>query len=151
MYRLIVLLKRYLHRTHKPSSSVVLIALTQPTLRGRQPSILAYTLKTDTMSGTPISPVGASRPELTLSPAAINSEPVELDGNPTSPEKVKADLHGSQQAKLEELSPEEREVCRQSIVILTVSTYTALEKSEAHLRPEKGRSSSRRSATDTRR
>ncbi|KAK3617394.1 hypothetical protein LTR56_012770 [Elasticomyces elasticus] len=54
----------------------------------------------------PISPVGASKPELTISAAAVNAEPIELDGRPTSPEHArrgsKAELHS-------ELSPQERE------------------------------------------
>ncbi|KAK4897353.1 hypothetical protein LTR27_004873 [Elasticomyces elasticus] len=53
----------------------------------------------------PISPVGASKPELTISAAAVNAEPIELDGT-TSPEHArrgsKAELHS-------ELSPQERE------------------------------------------
>ena len=62
-------------------------------------------------SGAPISPVGVSKPELTLSAAAINDEPVELDGmeldsKPTSPEARR----GSRADVLEDLSPEEREV-----------------------------------------
>ncbi|KAK5124253.1 hypothetical protein LTR85_001956 [Meristemomyces frigidus] len=57
-------------------------------------------------SGTPISPVGQSKPELTISAAPINDEPVELDGTPTSPERLR---RGSKPLVLESLGPEERE------------------------------------------
>ncbi|KAK3066249.1 hypothetical protein LTR53_017485 [Teratosphaeriaceae sp. CCFEE 6253] len=61
--------------------------------------------------GVPISPVGVSKPELTLSAASINDEPVELDGvalesKPTSPEHPR---RGSRADVVEDVSPEERE------------------------------------------
>jgi len=58
-------------------------------------------------SGVPISPVGKSNPQFTLSAAAINNEPVELDGEPASPEHHH---HHSKADALEGLSPQEREV-----------------------------------------
>ncbi|KAK4550359.1 hypothetical protein LTR36_003326 [Oleoguttula mirabilis] len=60
---------------------------------------------TDT-SGTPISPVGQINPELTISAASINNEPVELDGTPTSPERLR---RGSKPLVLENLGTAERE------------------------------------------
>jgi hypothetical protein len=64
-------------------------------------------------SETPISPVGVSKPELTISAPAMNEEPVELDGTPTSAENVRSGLarRGSKAEVLAELSAEEREVC----------------------------------------
>jgi 3',5'-cyclic AMP phosphodiesterase CpdA len=62
------------------------------------------------MSGSadiPISPVGVSKPELVLTAAAINNEPVELDSKPTSPEHVR---RGSRGGALEDLSLEEQQV-----------------------------------------
>ena len=62
-------------------------------------------------SETPISPVGQSKPELTISAPAVNDEPVELDGTPTSPEKVRVvGRRGSKAEDLAGLNPEEREV-----------------------------------------
>lgn len=61
-------------------------------------------------SETPISPVGVSKPELTITAASINNEPVELDSTPTSPEKSRR--RGSKAEALEQLAPEEQEVCR---------------------------------------
>ncbi|TKA83747.1 hypothetical protein B0A55_00042 [Friedmanniomyces simplex] len=57
-------------------------------------------------SGAPISPVGVSKPELTLSAAAINDEPIELDGQPASPEHLR---RSSKADALEAISPQERE------------------------------------------
>lgn len=59
------------------------------------------------MAQEPISPVTSSKPELTISEAAINAEPVELDGTPTSPERASGTRRSSKQ---EDLSPEEVEV-----------------------------------------
>lgn len=61
---------------------------------------------------TPISPVGVTKPELTVSAASINNEPVELDSTPTSPEKTREGRRGSKVDALD-LSPQEQEV-RQS-------------------------------------
>ncbi|KAK3714667.1 hypothetical protein LTR37_007647 [Vermiconidia calcicola] len=59
---------------------------------------------------TPISPVKETKPELTLSAASLNNEPVELDGTPTSPEEMRAARRGSRSDTLvEQQSPEERE------------------------------------------
>lgn len=55
--------------------------------------------------GTPVSPVGVSKPEISVSAAAINSEPVELDSTPTSPEDLK-----KRRGSKEDISPEEKEV-----------------------------------------
>jgi len=56
-----------------------------------------------TSSDPPISPVTASRPELTISAASVNAEPVELDGTPTSPERARtiASRRGSRPTNLE--------------------------------------------------
>lgn len=55
---------------------------------------------------TPVSPVGASKPEISVSAPAINDQPVELDSTPTSPEESRK----SRGSKEESLTPEEREV-----------------------------------------
>lgn len=66
---------------------------------------------------TPISPVSASRPQLTISAAAINNEPVELDSTPISDDKAKFSRRGSKAVALDALtaerglSGEERAVC----------------------------------------
>lgn len=44
------------------------------------------------MSKAPVSPVGASRPEFRIDHVAINNEPVELDGTPTSPAQTQRRL-----------------------------------------------------------
>lgn len=54
---------------------------------------------------TPVSPVGANRPEISVSAAAINHEPVELDSTPTTPEELRK-RRGSQEV----VSAEEKEV-----------------------------------------
>ena len=76
-------------------------------------------------SETPISPVGVSKPELTISSPAMNEEPVELDGTPTSPENVRSGLvrRGSKAEVLAELSVEEREVCGQADIHLMGADY----------------------------
>ncbi|TKX23668.1 hypothetical protein C1H76_4183 [Elsinoe australis] len=38
----------------------------------------------------PVSPVRTNKPELRIDAAAINSEPVELDGTPTTPARLRA-------------------------------------------------------------
>jgi len=53
-----------------------------------------------------ISPVATVHPELTISPAAINATPVELDGTPASHEKRRAERQGSRH----DMSPVELEV-----------------------------------------
>ena len=73
---------------------------------------------------TPISPVKETKPELTLSAASLNNEPVELDGTPTSPEEMRAARRGSRSDTLvEQQSPEEREV---SIVVQVVEYGSCL-------------------------
>jgi len=57
-----------------------------------------------------ISPIRTVKPELPLSVPSINSEPVELDSTPTSPEKVRA-RRASRGELLAELGGEEKEVC----------------------------------------
>ncbi|KXL46532.1 hypothetical protein M433DRAFT_7364 [Acidomyces richmondensis BFW] len=57
-------------------------------------------------SDAPVSPVIASKPELTISPAAVNNEPVELDSTPASAEKRR---RGSRATGLQEMSTEERQ------------------------------------------
>lgn len=66
---------------------------------------------------TPISPVKFNKPELTISAAAINNEPIELDSTPLSAEDLRMARRGSKAAALEALDAEkglsssEREVC----------------------------------------
>lgn len=56
---------------------------------------------------TPISPVdAANKPEISISAAPVNNEPVELDSTPTSPEEQRR-RRGS---KEENVSAEEQEV-----------------------------------------
>ena len=57
-----------------------------------------------------VSPIATERPMLTLSSAAINAEPVELDSTPASPHKIRAARRGSRDDLLKERSPEEQEV-----------------------------------------
>lgn len=54
---------------------------------------------------TPISPVGTSKPEISVSAPSINNEPVELDSTPTSPEELR-----KRRGSKEDISPEEKEV-----------------------------------------
>lgn len=56
-----------------------------------------------------VSPVGTERPELIISVASINAEPVELDSVPASPAKVRA-RRASRDELLAELDGEEKEV-----------------------------------------
>lgn len=73
---------------------------------------------------TPISPVKFNKPELTISAAAINDEPIELDSTSVSPEKMRMARRGSRAATLEALdaekglSPAEREVSNSMQVLL---------------------------------
>lgn len=63
-------------------------------------------------TATPVSPVsGSKHPELTLSAASVdvNTEPVELDATPTSPERLR-ERRGSKADGLMQLSAEERDV-----------------------------------------
>ncbi|KAK3046579.1 hypothetical protein LTR09_011927 [Extremus antarcticus] len=62
-------------------------------------------------TATPVSPVsGSKHPELTLSAASVdvNTEPVELDATPTSPERLR-ERRGSKADGLMQLSAEERD------------------------------------------
>lgn len=70
------------------------------------------------MASDPISPVGTSKPELTISPPAVNDEPIELDGTPTSPEQLK---NGRRRSKQDDPSPEEKEV--PIVAILRMKSY----------------------------
>ena len=75
------------------------------------PASNPHTKPTSAMADeTPVSPVRDTKPELTLTSASINNEPVELDSTPASPEHLRAVRRGSKPAALEELSPEEQEV-----------------------------------------
>lgn len=56
-----------------------------------------------------VSPVATERPQLIISAASINSEPVELDSVPASPAKVRA-RRASRDELLAELGGEEKEV-----------------------------------------
>ena len=78
------------------------------------------------VSGDPVSPMKESRPELTISAASINSEPVELDGTPTSPERLRRE---SRATALEEMSPGDREVS------LTPSYSQSLPNNESEASP----------------
>lgn len=57
-----------------------------------------------------VSPIRTVKPELPLSIPSINSEPVELDSTPASPEKMRA-RRASRDELLAELGGEEKEVC----------------------------------------
>lgn len=57
-----------------------------------------------------VSPIRTMKPELPLSAPSINSEPVELDSTPASPEKLRA-RRASRDELLAELDGEEKEVC----------------------------------------
>jgi hypothetical protein len=56
-----------------------------------------------------ISPVTTEKPELIFSAPSINSEPVELDSTPASPDKVRT-RRASRDELLAELDGEEKEV-----------------------------------------
>lgn len=68
------------------------------------PALVAVRLETQiivfSMEQAPVSPIKVSKPELVLESASINSEPVELDGTPTSPDKAKdvSDLYSDSEA-----------------------------------------------------
>lgn len=81
-------------------------------------------------SDAPVSPVIASKPELTISPAAVNNEPVELDSTPASAEKRR---RGSRATGLQEMSTEERQVHMNNLMVIN-----SLRLTDGHHR--KGRS-----------
>lgn len=56
----------------------------------------------------PISPINASKPELTLSAASLNDHPIELDSTPISPQRAKQ--AASRRGSRDDISPEEQEV-----------------------------------------
>ncbi|OQN99482.1 hypothetical protein B0A48_14460 [Cryoendolithus antarcticus] len=56
-----------------------------------------------------VSPVTTERPILTLTSASINTEPVELESTPISPDKVKAMPRTSRDDLLRDMSPEDVE------------------------------------------
>lgn len=69
---------------------------------------LQHDVSTTTMASTasdqmPISPIKLSKPELTISAAAINNEPIELDGTSISPEELRLARRGSKDEALEAL------------------------------------------------
>lgn len=68
---------------------------------------MADTTDDTTDDTTPISPVGTTKPEISVSAPAINNEPVELDSTPTSPEEIKK-RRGSKEDVV--LTEEEKEV-----------------------------------------
>lgn len=85
------------------------------------------------MAGDPISPVTITKPELTISAPAINNEPVELDGTPTST-GIKERRRSSKQ---DEASPDEQEVILK--IICSAWRYADMqhpEEGSAHLREE---------------
>ncbi|KAF2164130.1 hypothetical protein M409DRAFT_25477 [Zasmidium cellare ATCC 36951] len=55
---------------------------------------------------TPISPIKFTRPELTISAAAINNEPIELDGTSISPDELRLARRGSKADALAALEAE---------------------------------------------
>jgi hypothetical protein len=57
-----------------------------------------------------VSPIDTAKPEFIVSAQSINSEPVELDGTPTSPDKVRA-RRASRDELLARLDGQEKEVC----------------------------------------
>ncbi len=59
-------------------------------------------------STTPVSPVSATKPELVASAPAVNGEPVELDGHPTSLEDIQR-RRSSKGDVSTPLSPQEQE------------------------------------------
>ena len=62
-----------------------------------------------TSSDKVVSPIDTAKPEFIISSQSINSEPVELDGTPASPEKVRA-RRASRDELLAGLDEEEKEV-----------------------------------------
>ncbi|GAB7332618.1 hypothetical protein MBLNU13_g04385t1 [Cladosporium sp. NU13] len=62
-----------------------------------------------------VSPIRTVKPELPLSVPSINSEPVELDSTPTSPEKMRA-RRASRDELLAELGGEEKEKRKQLLL-----------------------------------
>lgn len=62
-----------------------------------------------------VSPIRTVKPELPLSAPSINSEPVELDSTPASPEKMRA-RRASRDELLAELGGEEKEVCVSAVI-----------------------------------
>ncbi|EMC95305.1 hypothetical protein BAUCODRAFT_149308 [Baudoinia panamericana UAMH 10762] len=78
------------------------------------------------VSAEPVSPVRLVKPELTLSAAPINNEPVELDSTPTSSLEHR---RNSRADTLEDMTSEDREarpvVLVDSILVLTSSQKRA--------------------------
>jgi hypothetical protein len=62
-----------------------------------------------TSSDQVVSPISTDKPEFIISAQSINAEPVELEGTPTSPEKLRA-RRASRDELLAELGEEEKEV-----------------------------------------
>jgi hypothetical protein len=67
-----------------------------------------------TSSDQVVSPIDTAKPELVISAQSINAEPVELDGTPTSPDKVRG-RRASRDELLAGLDEEEKEVGRRTI------------------------------------
>jgi hypothetical protein len=61
-----------------------------------------------TLSDQVVSPIDTAKPEFIVSAQSINAEPIELDGTPTSPEKVRA-RRASRDELLAGLDGEEKE------------------------------------------
>jgi hypothetical protein len=62
-----------------------------------------------TLSDQVVSPIDTAKPEFIISAQSINAEPIELDGTPTSPEKVRA-RRASRDELLAGLGGKEKEV-----------------------------------------
>lgn len=97
-----------------------------------------------TASQDVISPITTEKPELVVSAASINSEPVELDSTPASPEKVRA-RRASRDELLAELDEEEKEVCsdqmgsnRNGMVDAVVADWRTYQKRKQLLLERKG-------------
>lgn len=92
------------------------------------------------MTEAPISPVQYTRPELRIESAAINNEPVELDGTPTSPDKIKALKSSSrpaEQSAARNVNETERKVCNNGLSLSLASCVFGISHNLtlANLRP----------------
>ncbi|KAF4555973.1 Hypothetical protein D9617_2g059390 [Elsinoe fawcettii] len=66
----------------------------------------------------PVSPVRTNKPELRVDAAAINSEPIELDGTPTTPARLRARASDGQTAQIQENGPPISEAEKQRLAEL---------------------------------
>jgi len=63
------------------------------------------------MSSDPVSPVGAAKPELTISAPALNDEPIELEGSPIAARQAKSADRNNESG---DLAAQESKVLRSS-------------------------------------